>query len=191
MIGPDLWALYRQMFRSRLFEETVAVFWDKGLISGEMHQGTGEEAIIAGTVLQLQKGDAMALDHRGTAAMLMRGVDPVLLMREFLGRPDGLCHGMGGHMHLFSPEHLAASSGIVGSSGPAGVGFALAGRYLRPGTLALSFFGEGAVNEGMMMEAFNLAVTWQLPVIFVCKDNDWSITTKSTSVRGGDLITRA
>ena len=130
---PELWSLYALMLKSRLFEEAIAGLWHDGLISGEMHLGTGEEAIIAGVVAQLREGDAMALDHRGTAALLMRGVDPVLILRELLGRPDGLCGGMGGHMHLFSKEHLAASSGIVGAAGPTAAGFALAAQYLQPG----------------------------------------------------------
>ena len=188
---PDLWRLYREMLQSRLFEEAVSALWDEGLISGEMHLGIGEEAIIAGTVLQLRDGDSMALDHRGTAAMLMRGVEPAALMRELLGHKEGICSGMGGHMHLFSREHLAASSGIVGSSGPAGAGFALAGRYLRPGSITLAFFGEGAINEGMMMESMNLARVWSLPVIFICKDNNWSITTHSSRMTAGDLVQRA
>ncbi|MGC8908933.1 MAG: thiamine pyrophosphate-dependent enzyme, partial [Desulfomonilaceae bacterium] len=110
----DLWSFYTIMLKSRLFEEAIAKLWHDGLISGEMHLGTGEEAIIAGVVTQLCEGDAMALDHRGTAALLMRGVDPVLILRELLGYPAGLCGGMGGHMHLFSKDHLAVSSGIVG-----------------------------------------------------------------------------
>ena len=188
---PDRWSLYRQMLRSRLFEEAVSQLWEEGLISGEMHLGMGEEAIVAGIVTQLQDDDAMALDHRGTPPLLMRGVDPVLLLREFLGRSDGLCAGKGGHMHLFSPQHLAASSGIVGASGPAAAGFALAAHHLRPGTLAVAFFGEGAMNQGMMLESLNLAVVWKLPVLFVCKDNDWAITTPSPSVTGGELVARA
>ncbi|MDO8943117.1 MAG: thiamine pyrophosphate-dependent enzyme, partial [Desulfobacterales bacterium] len=107
----DLWSLYALMKKSRLFEERVAKLWQDGLISGEMHLGTGEEAILAGVVSQLLPGDAMAVDHRGSAAFLMRGVDPVLLLREILGRPGGLSGGKGGHMHLFSKDHLAASSG--------------------------------------------------------------------------------
>jgi len=87
---PELWSLYALMLESRLSEEAIAALWHDGLISGEMHLGTGEEAIIAGVVSQLRKGDAMALDHRGTAALLMRGVDPVLILRELLGYPDGL-----------------------------------------------------------------------------------------------------
>ena len=188
---PDLWSLYRQMLRSRLFEEAVAQLWHQGLISGEMHLGTGEEGIVAGVVDHLRDGDAMALDHRGTAALLMRGVEPVPLLRELLGRPDGLCSGMGGHMHLFSPEHLAASTGIVGASGPAAAGFALAAQYLRPGTVAVAFFGEGAANQGMLLESMNLAAVWKLPVLFVCKDNGWSLTTRSGTTTGGRLTERA
>src|SRR5512136_2042242 len=130
---PDATALYALMLKCRLFEEAVAELWQQGLISGEMHLGTGEEAVIAGVVSQLRDGDAVALDHRGTAALLVRGVDPGLLLRELLGRPGGLCGGMGGHMHLFSRAHLAASSGIVGAAGPAAAGFALSAQFLRPG----------------------------------------------------------
>jgi TPP-dependent pyruvate/acetoin dehydrogenase alpha subunit len=191
IMPPDLWSLYALMLKSRLFEEAIAKLWHDGLISGEMHLGTGEEAIIAGVVANLREGDAMALDHRGTAALLMRGVDPVLLAREMLGYPDGLCGGRGGHMHLFSKEHLAASSGIVGAEGPAAAGFALAAQYLRPGAVAVAFFGDGAMNQGMLMESMNLASAWNLPVLFVCKDDGWAITTPSVKVTGGDLNERA
>jgi pyruvate dehydrogenase E1 component alpha subunit len=179
------------MLKSRLCEEAIAKLWHDGLISGELHLGTGEEAIIAGVVAQLRDGDAMALDHRGTAPLLMRGVDPILILRELLGYPDGLCGGMGGHMHLFSKEHLAASSGIVGAAGPTAAGFALSAQYLNPGTVTVAFFGEGAMNQGMLMESLNLASAWNLPVIFVCKDDSWSITTQSESMTGGDLNVRA
>jgi TPP-dependent pyruvate/acetoin dehydrogenase alpha subunit len=187
----DLWSLYALMLRSRLYEEAIAQLWHDGLISGEMHLGTGEEAIIAGVVAHLREGDAMALDHRPTAALLMRGVDPVLILREVLGYPDGLCGGMGGHMHLFSKEHLAASSGIVGAEGPTAAGFALAAQYSRPGAVAAAFFGDGAMNQGMLLESMNLASVWSLPVLFVCKDDGWAITTQSNEVTGGDLGQRA
>jgi TPP-dependent pyruvate/acetoin dehydrogenase alpha subunit len=186
-----LWSLYALMLKSRLFEDAIAQLWLDGLISGEMHLGTGEEAIMAGVVTHLREGDAMALDHRASAALLMRGVDPVLILRELLGYPDGLCGGMGGHMHLFSKEHLAASSGIVGAAGPTAAGFALAAQYLRPGTVAVAFFGDGAMNQGMLMESMNLASVWNLPVLFVCKDDGWAITTQSEQVTGGDLNQRA
>jgi TPP-dependent pyruvate/acetoin dehydrogenase alpha subunit len=187
---PDLWKLYRQMLKSRVFERKVVQFWEKGLISGEMHSGLGEEAIAAGTVDHLQEGDAMALDHRGTPPLIMRGIDMAALLHEFLGNPEGLCAGWGGHMHLFSRKHLTASSGIVGASGPLASGFALALQHLRPGKLALAFFGEGALNQGMLLESFNLASVWRLPVLFVCKDNSLAITTDSSSVTGGAIPDR-
>ncbi len=189
-MGADPWLLYRHMLRSRLFEEAAARLWRQGEISGEMHLGTGEEAIAAGVVTHLRDGDAMALDHRATPPLLIRGVDPVALLKELLGRSDGLCRGRGGHMHLFSPEHLAASSGIVGASGPAAVGFALSARVLRPGAMAVAFFGEGALNQGMMMESFNLAAAWGLPVLFVCKDDNWAISTLSSSVTAANPAER-
>jgi acetoin:2,6-dichlorophenolindophenol oxidoreductase subunit alpha len=188
---PDLWSLYPSMLRSRLFDEAIAKLWHDGLISGEMHQGTGEEAVVVGVVDHVREGDAMALDHRGTAALLVRGVDPALILGELLGLPEGLCGGMGGHMHLFSKAHLAAASGIVGAAGPTGAGFALAAQFLRPGAIAVAFFGDGAMNQGMLMESMNLASVWSLPVVFVCKDDGWSITTRSEQMTGGSLSERA
>jgi pyruvate dehydrogenase E1 component alpha subunit len=158
---PSAEVLYRQMYKSRRFEEAVTELWNDGHISAEMHLSKGEEAIVAGVVDHVTDGDALALEHRGTAPLVMRGVDLALLIKEFMGLEDGLCRGMGGHMHLFSPEHLAASSGIVGASGPAACGFAFA------------------------------ASAWSLPVIFVCKDNGMAITTPSNEVTGGDLLKRA
>jgi acetoin:2,6-dichlorophenolindophenol oxidoreductase subunit alpha len=179
------------MLFSRYFEELTEEYWDRGAISGEMHLGIGEEAICAGIIAHLGEGDSLALDHRGTAPMLMRNVDPLRVMLEIVGHADGLCRGRGGHMHLFSREALIGSSGIVGASGPLALGFALASTNLRPGKIAVGFFGEGAVNQGMLMESFNLAVAWNLPVLFVCKDNGWAITTRSETVTGGDLEGRA
>jgi len=190
-VQPDLWYLYALMLRSRLLEEAVSKLWHDGLISGEMHLGTGEEAIVAGVVSQLREGDAMALDHRGTAAMLVRGVDPVAIVREMLGRPDGLCGGMGGHMHLCSRPHLAASSGIVGAAGPTAAGFALAAQHAGAGAVAVGFFGDGAMNQGMLMESLNLASVWNLPAVFVCKDDGWAITTRSDTMSGGEPGERA
>ncbi len=188
---PDLFNLYQLMLRSRLFEQAVIQFWNDGKISGEMHLGIGEEAIAAGVVGQIQHGDALALDHRGTPPLIMRGVDPTLILLEFLGHSEGLCAGMGGHKHMFSRLHLAASSGIVGASAPAAVGFALSAKYIRSGSISVAFFGEGAMNQGMVMESFNLAAAWKLPVLFICKDNELAITTLSSTVTSGSLVERA
>lgn len=188
---PDLWHLYELMLKSRYFEEATHQLWDEGKISGELHLANGEEAIAAGIVSLLKKGDAMALDHRGSPQLIMLGIDPVLLFKELLGHHDGLCNGLGGHMHLFSHEHLTLSSGIVGASGPAALGLAISAQYLRPEKIAVSFFGEGAMNQGMLMESLNMAASWNLPIVFVCKDNKWSITTESKAVTSGKLIDRA
>jgi len=187
---PDRVGLYRRMLTSRLVEQAIAAMWHDGRISGEMHLSIGEEAICAGVLAHLGDGDAMALDHRGTAPLVIRGVDPGAVIAECLGSTDGLCRGMGGHMHLMSRDHLAAASGIVGAAGPLACGFALAQQHLRPDRVAVAFFGEGAVNQGMLLESFNLAACWALPVIFVCKDNGMAITTPSPKVTGGDLIAR-
>lgn len=187
----DAWTLYHQMLRARRFEEQLVKLWEDGLISGEFHSGLGEEAIAAGIICQLEDDDAIALDHRGTPPLVIRGVDPVTIVRELLGKEDGLCGGMGGHMHLFSKPYLMASSGIVGAAAPAAAGFALSRQQLCTGKIAVAFFGEGAMNQGMVLESLNLAVVWNLPVLFVCKDNDWSITTRSPDVTGGELVERA
>lgn len=190
-MGPDRTALYRRMLTCRRVEEALAKLWHEGRVPGEMHLGIGEEGINAGVLDHLAEGDAVALDHRGTAGMILSGAGPAAVVAECLGRPDGLCGGLGGHMHLFSRERLAASSGIVGAAGPAACGFALAHQHLRPGKVAVAFFGEGAMNQGMLLESMNLAATWELPVLFVCRDNGMSITTPSASVTGGDLAERA
>ena len=182
--------LFRQMARARAFEDALAALWREGHISGEMHLGTGEEGVAAGVAACLRSGDAVALDHRATPVLTVLGVDLVAMLREMLGREDGLQRGRAGHMHLMSRSHLAAASGIVGSSGPLGAGFALAGRALRPGSVSAAFFGDGAMNQGMLLETLNLAAAWRLPLVLVCKDNGWAITTRSESVTGGSLTER-
>ncbi|MFX1447168.1 MAG: thiamine pyrophosphate-dependent dehydrogenase E1 component subunit alpha [Promethearchaeota archaeon] len=191
MVEIEIWELYRMMLRSRLFENAVMKLWEDGMITGEMHLGIGEEAIVAGVVSQLEDGDAMAVTHRGTPQFIMRGVDPISLLLEFFGHPEGLCKGQGGHMHLFSKEHLIAASGIVGASGPSATGFALALSYKKKKNIAVAFFGEGAINQGMLMESMNLASVWNLPVLFVCCDNDWAVTTTTNNCIGGTLLDRA
>jgi len=184
----DLPHLYRQMLRARAYELAVEDLWNLGLISGEMHLGTGEEAVAVGVVTQLGDGDGLALTHRCSPALVVRGVPLALMLRELLGAEDGLCGGKGGHMHLFSKEHLAATSGIVGASLPTAAGFALANCRLRPGAIAVAFTGAGAMNQGMALETLNLAVAWRLPLVIVCIDNGWAITTTSDSVTGGSFL---
>ncbi len=188
---PDRLGLYRLMLTSRLLEEALAELWRAGLISGEMHLGIGEEGIVAGVVDHLDDGDAIAADHRSTPPLVMRGVDMAALAAECMGREAGLGRGLGGHMHLMSRDHLAAASGIVGASGPLACGFALAHQRLKRDRVAIAFFGEGAMNQGMLLESLNLAACWRLPVLFVCKDNGMAITTPSARVTAGSLPDRA
>jgi acetoin:2,6-dichlorophenolindophenol oxidoreductase subunit alpha len=184
-------AAYDAMTRIRAFELAQTDLWAQGLVPGELHSSIGEEAVVVGVTDCLGDGDAMALDHRSTGPLVARGADLTSLLLEVVGSERGLCGGSGGHMHLFAPDLLAASDGIVGSSGAMACGFAVAARRLRPGSIAVAFFGEGAVNQGVLLEAWNLAVAWRLPVVFVCKDNGWSITTRTRDVTGGRLVRRA
>jgi pyruvate dehydrogenase E1 component alpha subunit len=184
-------ALYRQMARMRRFEEALGDLHAQGYVSGEMHLGVGEEAIAAGVTSHLREGDALALDYRPTPVLVGRGVDLTSMLAEMLGSEQGLSRGHGGHMHLLSPEHLALSTGIVGSPAPLGAGLALAGARLRPGSVTVAFFGDGAANQGMVLETLNLAVVWKLPVVFVCKDNGWAVTTRSARLTAGTLTGRA
>jgi TPP-dependent pyruvate/acetoin dehydrogenase alpha subunit len=187
----ELTGLYRQMLRARNYELAVEDLWHRGLISGEMHLGTGEEAVAAGVVTLLGDGDGLALTHRCSPALVVRGVPIVPMLRELLGCEDGLCGGHGGHMHLFSKEHMAATSGIVGASLPTAAGFALANHRLRANKVAVAFTGTGAMNSGMALETLNLAAAWSLPLIVVCIDNGWAITTTSEDVTGGRHLDRA
>jgi TPP-dependent pyruvate/acetoin dehydrogenase alpha subunit len=182
--------LYRHMARARAFEVAVAGLWREGEIGGEMHAGTGEEAVAAGVVCQLDERDGLALTHRGSPELVVRGLPLVPMLREFLGRPDGLGGGNGGHMHIFSREHRTATSGIVGASAPAAAGFALAAKHRGDGGIGVAFTGDGAMNQGMLLETLNLAQAWSLPLLLVCIDNSWAITTRSSSVTGGELDAR-
>jgi pyruvate dehydrogenase E1 component alpha subunit len=178
----DVIGLYDTMARMRAVELAQNELWRSGRISGEMHSGVGEEGIVAGVVAHLEADDAIACDHRPTGPFVARGVEPADVLAEMLGHAEGTNHGWGGHMHLMDRDRLLLADGIVGSAGPAACGFALSAQHLRPGSIAVAFFGEGALNQGMLMESFNLARVWRLPVLFVCKDNGWSITTRSRVV---------
>ena len=183
--------LYGKMCVAREFEQAVGRLWQEGRITGEMHASTGEEAVAAGVVAHLEEQDALALTHRCTAFALARGVPMVPFLREMLGRRGGLSDGRAGHMHVFSRRHRVVSSGIVGASLPAGAGFALSAKRQRPGAIAVAQTGDGAMNQGMVLETLNLAVAWNLPLLVVCIDNDWAIATPAGTVTGGDLDARA
>lgn len=190
-VPADLRDLYLQMCRIREVETAAKALWERGLVSGELHLGLGEEGVVAGVVAQLREGDALALDYRSTPPLVARGLPLEPLLLELVGADDGLCQGRAGHMHLMSRDHLAAASGIVGAPGPLACGFGFAARRRGHGDVAVAFVGDGAVNEGMLMESLNLAAVWRLPVVFVCKDNGWAVTSRPAGLTGGGLRRRA
>lgn len=187
----ELARLYAGMVRIRAVEAAFTALWEEGRVGGELHTCVGEEAAVVGVADHLRPGDRVAVDHRSTGPFVAAGTDIEALVAEVLGDPAGLCGGQGGHMHLFDPDRGLAASGIVGASGPLACGFGLAAQRADDGSMAVAYFGEGAVNQGMLMEALNLAVAWRLPVVFVCKDDGWAITTRSRSMTGGGIRARA
>ena len=176
----------RLLLRIRLAERVLTQAWADGRVPGEYHSGIGEEGIYVGLLAHLDEQDAVAVDHRSTGPLVARGVDLTALMVEVMGGQSGLNAGWAGHMHLMDPQRRVAADGIVGSSAPLAVGQAVAAQQLRPGAVAVALFGEGALNAGVVLEAVNLAVVWRLPVVFVCKDNRWSITTRTAAMTAGD-----
>ncbi len=191
MSDLDREGLYRSLRRIHAFEEAVRSLWNEGRISGEMHLCRGEEAVAAGVMAHHREGDAVSCDHRPHGQFVARGVPLVDVLAELLGDERGLCAGRGGHMHLFSQRHLIATTGIVGAPAPLGAGFALALLRLRPGAAAFAFGGDGAANQGLFLETLNLASAWRLPLLLVCKDNGWAVTTWSKDVSAGDPVARA
>lgn len=187
----DAPSMYRTMVRMRLVEDAIVRAWADGLVPGEYHSGIGEEGINAAVIAHLRPTDSVSLDHRNTPGFIGRGTDPEALLLEVYGSDQGMNRGMAGHMHLLDPDVSAACDGMVGASGPLAVGNAFAHLRRRPGSVAVAFHGEASMNQGMLMESYNMAVAWNLPVLFVCKDNKWSITTYSDDVTGGDVVRRA
>ncbi|MGV9713197.1 thiamine pyrophosphate-dependent dehydrogenase E1 component subunit alpha [Gordonia sp. NPDC003424] len=183
--------IYRTMVRMRLVDEAFVEAWKDGLVPGEYHSAHGEEGINAGVLAHLTEADTLALDHRNTGPFVARGIELEPLMLEVLGSDEGIARGMAGHMHIFDPACNAGADGIVGAGGPLAVGQAIAHTRSNPGSVAVTFHGEAAMNQGMMMEAYNMAVAWNLPVVFVCKDNKWGITTYSSDQTAGTPVQRA
>lgn len=186
---PDkdtLRAMHYGMVRIRIFEEELqkAYFEGKtpvfdiaaGPVPGEMHLSTGQEPVAVGVCMHLQKSDAVTATHRAHHVALAHGMDMKRMSAEIFGKDTGLGHGKGGHMHLFDTETNFGCSGIIGEGIPTAVGHALAFKKLGKDSIAVSFFGEGAANQGAFHESLNLAALWNLPVVFVCEDNAWAIS---------------
>jgi TPP-dependent pyruvate/acetoin dehydrogenase alpha subunit len=183
--------MYETMVKIRRFEERIRELYlaDKlpafdiaaGLIPGEMHLAAGQEPVAVGVRPHLKDGDAITATHRPHHLAIAQGVDLKKMAAEIFGRDTGLGHGKGGHMHLFSVEPNFGCSGIVGEGIPVAVGAAMAFRHRGTDNVALSFFGEGAANQGSFHESLNLAALWGLPVVFVCEDNAYAISVPKTA----------
>lgn len=194
--------MYETMVKIRRFEERIRelYFADKlpafdiaaGLIPGEMHLAAGQEPVAVGMRPHLKAGDAITATHRPHHVAIAQGVDLKKMAAEIFGRETGLGRGKGGHMHLFSVEPNFGCSGIIGEGMPVAVGAAMAFRHKGTDNVALSYFGEGAANQGAFHESLNLASLWKLPVVFICEDNAYAISVpKSASTAVPDNSDRA
>ena len=168
-------ALYRQMLTIRRCEEQLAKSYQAGLIPGACHTYVGEEAIATGVCAHLDNDDAVFSTHRGHGHALAKGVTPNQLIAELFGKATGCSQGRGGSMHLFSPEvGMMGTSGIVAPCilQAAGAGYSF--KLLASHHVGVAFFGDGAVANGAFHEGINLATNWQLPVLFVCENNQFA-----------------
>ncbi len=164
--------IYRMMVEARLFERRVHDLFLQGLVKGTSHLALGQEAIAAGFAAALRPDDLVYCTYRGHVHTLLRGAPMSALMAELLGRATGICGGKGGSMHLTDVEHGAMGSyAIVGAHMPIAAGAAWAAKERGTGQVVVCFFGDGTTNIGAFHEALNLAVVWNLPVVYVCENN--------------------
>src|SRR5665647_1279653 len=167
----------RQMAMIREFERRMPLLAEEKLIRGSTHPSVGMEAVAVGVSLALGTGDTIASNHRGHGHCLARGSDPARTMAEILGRSDGYCHGKGGSMHLAVKElGILGTNAIVGAGIGLATGAALAATMQGRDSVAVSYFGDGASNQGVLAEALNLAAIWSLPVLFICENNHYAMS---------------
>ncbi|MEH1165949.1 thiamine pyrophosphate-dependent dehydrogenase E1 component subunit alpha [Micromonospora sp. CPCC 205539] len=192
MTDADPVRLYRAVRLIRRFEQRAVELVHGGQIVGGIHPYLGQEGIAAGVCAALGVDDVVAGTHRGHGHVLARGADPARMMAELCGRVTGLNAGRGGSMHAadFSLGVLGANA-IVGASGAIITGAVWARRRQGQDTVGVSFFGDGAVNEGMLLEAFNLAALWRVPVLFVCENNGYATTMPVVGAVAGTIAGRA
>ncbi len=185
----ELLAAYRRMRLIREFEEAVHTEFSAGNIPGFVHLYAGEEASGVGVCMHLDDRDAIASTHRGHGHCIAKGCDPSGMMKEIFGRKDGLCGGKGGSMHIADlSKGMLGANGIVGAGGPLTCGAALTAKTLKTGGVAVCFYGDGASNQGAILESYNLAKIWNLPMIFVAEDNGYAESTASSwSVSGSQV----
>jgi pyruvate dehydrogenase E1 component alpha subunit len=186
---PMLMEMLRRMLRIRHFEERVIQLVERGEIVGAAHSYIGEEAVAVGACMALRDDDWMTGNHRSHGHPIAKGGDVRKAMAELLGKSTGFCKGKGGSMHLadFSIGILG-ESGILGSSIPTAVGAALGSRLQGNDRVAVPFFGDGASNEGAFHESVNLAAVWKLPVVFLCENNQYAVTSSFKTMVASDNI---
>lgn len=185
---------YRRMLVIRRFEETLAELFGKGQIGGTSHFCIGQEACAVGVVtVAARPTDWVVSNHRGHGHLLARGLDPVRVFAELLGRAAGYCGGRGGSQHMCSvPDHFLGTNGITAGGLPLAVGAAAALRYRETDEAVLVFFGDGAVSQGTFHESLNLAALRRLPILFACENNGYAMSMPmARTVAGGDIAARA
>ncbi len=171
-------AAYRDMLHIRRFEEKAGQMYGMGLIGGFCHLYIGQEAVVVGMQMALKKGDQVITGYRDHGHMLACGMDPKGVMAELTGRRGGYSKGKGGSMHMFSLEkNFYGGHGIVGAQVSLGTGLAFTNKYRGNDNVALTYFGDGAANQGQVYESFNMAELWKLPVIFVIENNRYAMGT--------------
>lgn len=184
---------YREMLRMRLFEEKLLELSQAGILRGSLHLARGQEALPAGACAALRAEDYLTVTYRGHGYVLAKGCDLQRVFAEILGRRDGLCKGKGGKMHLIDLEHgLLGANGIVGAAVPIGAGGALAAWMDGRDQVALTVFGDGAINQGVVHETLGMAALYKLPLILLCENNLYSeMTPLARSSAVIDLSSRA
>ncbi len=171
-------AMYEQMLTIRRFEEKAIELFERGHIRGNVHPCIGQEAVSVGVCATLRRDDYMTSTHRGHGNCLAKGADPRLMMAELLGRKTGYCKGKGGSMHIadFDGGNLGAN-GIVGGGFPIATGAGIGIQNRGTDQVVVCFFGDGAANQGTFHESLNLAALWKLPVLYVCENNQYALST--------------
>ena len=173
-----LFAFYKDMLLIRRFEEKAGQMYGMGLIGGFCHLYIGQEAVVVGMQAALEPRDTVITTYRDHGHMLACGMEPRGVMAELMGRRGGYSKGKGGSMHMFSKEkNFYGGHGIVGANVPLGTGIAFAHRYRGDDGVCLTYFGDGALNQGQVSEAFNMAALWKLPVVYVIENNRYGMGT--------------
>src|SRR5690348_1944546 len=169
---------YRDMLLIRRFEEKAGQLYGMGLIGGFCHLYIGQEAVVVGMQAALKAGDQVITAYRDHGHMLATGMDPKGVMAELTGRATGYSKGKGGSMHMFSVEqHFYGGHGIVGAQVPIGTGLAFSNKYKKNNAVCVTYFGDGAANQGQVYESFNMAELWKLPVVYAIENNQYAMGT--------------